>query len=211
MSTLDHRRAASRRLLAVLLLSLGSSLPALAGNFFCCPDPQSGRRVCGDSLPDQCRGRAYRILDSNGNLVKEVPAALTPEQKAAKAEEERRRQQQEEIDREQKRKDTALLATYAAPQDIDMAQQKAEGDAKLIMQGLQARIDDGNKKRKKTLEETEFYRGKPQPPELSLRLKSLDSELASLQQELAQKQRDFSGIKLRYDSERQRFRELTGR
>lgn len=211
MSTPNHRRAASWRFLAALLLSLGGSLPALAGNFFCCPDPQSGRRVCGDSLPDQCRGRAYRILDSNGNLVKEVPAALTSEQKAAKAEEERRRQQQEEIDREQKRKDTALLATYAALQDIDMAQQKAEGDAKLIMQGLQARIDDGNKKRKKALEETEFYRGKPQPPELTLRLKSLDSELAALQQELAQKQRDFSGIKLRYDSERQRFRELTGR
>ncbi|WP_371323795.1 hypothetical protein VX159_15600 [Dechloromonas sp. ZY10] len=209
MSTPDLRRCS--RLLAVLLLSLGASLPAQAGNFFCCPDPQSGRRVCGDSLPEQCRGRAYRILDGNGNLVREVPAALTPEQKAAKAEEERRRQQQEEIEREQKRKDTALLATYASQQDIDMAQQKAENDAKLNMQGLQARLDETSKKRKKAQEETEFYRGKPQPPELTQRLKSLDSEIAAMQQELTQKQRDFSGIKQRYDSERQRFRELTGR
>jgi len=209
VSTPDHRRY--QRLLTALLLSLGTSLPALAGNFFCCPDPQSGRRVCGDSLPEQCRGRAYRILDGNGNLVREVAAALTPEQKAAKAEEERRRQQQEEIEREQKRKDTALLATYASLQDIDMAQQKAEGDAKLTMQGLQSRLDEAGKKRKKAQDEGEFYRGKPLPAELTQRLKSLDSEITTLQQELAQKQRDFSGIKLRYDSERQRFRELTGR
>ena len=194
-----------------LALALAMSLPASAANFFCCPDPQSGRRICGDSLPEICRGRAYRILDGNGNLVREVPAALTPEQKAAKAEEERRRHQQEEIDREQRRKDTALLATYASQQDIDIAQQKTESDARLIMQGIQARIDEATKKRKRAQEELEFYRGKPVPPALSQRLKSLDEEVAALQQELAGKQQEFGTIRQRYDGERQRLRELTGR
>jgi hypothetical protein len=86
----------------------------------------TGRRVCGDSLPEQCRGRAYRHLDSGGNVIKEVGPPLSAEQKAEQAAEARRKKQIEEAAREQRYKDQALLDTYAMPQDIDLAQSKAE-------------------------------------------------------------------------------------
>ena len=60
----------------LVLLAVGSA--QAASEFYCCQDPANGRRVCGDTLPEQCRGRAYRILDSGGNIVKEVGAPLSP-------------------------------------------------------------------------------------------------------------------------------------
>ena len=69
------------RKLALPLLTLLLANSAQAANeFYCCQDPASGRRVCSDTLPEQCRGRAYRILDSGGNIIKEVGAPLSPEQ-----------------------------------------------------------------------------------------------------------------------------------
>ena len=49
-----------------------------SGKMFCC----EGGRICGDTFPQNCRGKAYSILDAKGNLIREEPAPLTPQQKA---------------------------------------------------------------------------------------------------------------------------------
>jgi hypothetical protein len=196
-------------LLALLLITLGSA--QATGEFYCCNDPSSGRRVCGDVLPDQCRGRAYRVLDSGGNVVKEVGAALTPEQKAEQAQENRRRKQLEDASREQRRRDQALLDTYAMPEDIDLAQKKAEADVNLAILGTITRIDQARSKRKKFEDEAEFYKKKTMPPELERELRALDHEIG-LQQELLEiKKREFDVIKAKYDADRKRYFELTRR
>src|SRR5512145_114785 len=136
-------------LLVPLLLFVAASSTQAAGEFYCCPDPASGRRICGDTLPEQCRGRAYRVLDSGGNIVKEVGPPMTAEQKIELAAENRRKKQLEEAARELRRRDQALLDTYATPQDIDLAQRKAEADVNLAMRDTQGRIDAAVNKRKK--------------------------------------------------------------
>jgi hypothetical protein len=196
-------------LLPLLLISLGSA--QAAGEFFCCHDPSTGRRVCGDVLPDQCRGRAYRVLDSGGNIVKEVGAALTPEQKAEQVAETRRRKQLEDASREQRRRDQALLDTYAMPEDIDLAQKKAEADVNFAILATISRIDQARTKRKKFEDEAEFYKKKALPPDLERDLRALDHEI-KLQQELLDiKKRDFDAIKSKYDADRKRYFELTRR
>jgi hypothetical protein len=196
-------------LLPLLLISLGSA--QAAGEFFCCHDPSTGRRVCGDVLPDQCRGRAYRVLDSGGNIVKEVGAALTPEQKAEQVAENRRRKQLEDASREQRRRDQALLDTYAMPEDIDLAQKKAEADVNFAILATISRIDQARSKRKKFEDEAEFYKKKALPPDLERDLRALEHEI-KLQQELLDiKKRDFEAIKAKYDADRKRYFELTRR
>ena len=196
-------------LVSLFLLSLGSA--QAAGEFYCCHDPSTGRRVCGDMLPEQCRGRAYRVLDSGGNIVKEVGAALTPEQKAEQVLENRRRKQLEDASREQRRRDQALLDTYAMPEDIDLAQRKAEADVNLAILATIARIDEARTKRKKFENEAEFYKKKAMPPDLERNLRALDHEI-KLQQELLDiKKRDFDSIKSKYDADRKRYFELTRR
>jgi len=201
----------SNRLFAPLLLALLATSAQAAGEFYCCPDPASGRRICGDTLPEQCRGRAYRVLDSGGNVLKEVGPPLTAEQKAEKLAEEKRKKQLDEAAKEQRRKDQALLDTYATPQDIDQAQQKAEADVNQAIQGAQDRIAAARKKRKKFENEAEFYKNKTLPPELAKELGSLDHEIKVQQELLEVKKHEFDAIKAKYDADRKRYFELTGR
>lgn len=191
----------------LLLLSLASlSLPASA-DFYCCQD--GGRRACGDTLPEVCRGRAYKVLDKSGNLLKEVGPPLTPEQKAAQAEELKRQKEQEEKAREQRRRDQALLDTYSSLKDIDISQEKAENDVKLAIKNVEAQIQLTQLKRKKFEDEAEFYKKKQMPPDVQKGLQLTNHEL-KLQEELLElKQGEFAKIKAKYDGDKQRFIELS--
>ena len=191
----------------LVLLAVGSA--QAASEFYCCQDPADGRRVCGDTLPEQCRGRAYRILDSGGNIVKEVGAPLTPEQKAELILENKRRKQLEDAGREQRRRDQALLDTYTTAEDIDLAQKKAEADVNLAIQATNERIATAQKKRKKFADEAEFYKKKALPPELEKDLRAIDHEIRLQQELIALKQKEFDTIKAKYDADRKRYFELT--
>ena len=191
----------------LVLLAVGSA--QAASEFYCCQDPANGRRVCGDTLPEQCRGRAYRILDSGGNIVKEVGAPLSPEQKAELILENKRRKQLEDAGREQRRRDQALLDTYTTAEDIDLAQKKAEADVNLAIQATNERIATAQKKRKKFADEAEFYKKKTLPPELEKDLRAIDHEIRLQQELIALKQKEFDTIKAKYDADRKRYFELT--
>lgn len=199
-----------KRLLASIFLLLATSAQG-ASEFYCCHDPSTGRRVCGDTLPEQCRGRAYRVLDSGGNIVKEVGPPLTAEQKAEQAVENRRKKKQEEADRELRRRDQALLDTYTTPEDIDLAQKKAEADVNFAILAAIARIDAAQSKRKKFADEAEFYKKKALPPDLDRELKAIDHEIRLQQELLDIKKKDFETIKAKYDADRKRYFELTRR
>jgi hypothetical protein len=194
--------------LIVLLatLSVQAATPA-SGRFYCC----DGGRICGDALPEQCRGKAYRILDSSGNLLKEVGPPLTVEQKAQAAAEALRKKELEEQAREQRHKDQALLDTYATPHDIDLAQGKAEADVNLAIKGAEERIAAARKQRKKFEEEAEFYKKKSLPPEIAKGLRDADHEIKTQQELLDVKKGDAATIKAKYDADRKRYFQLTGR
>jgi hypothetical protein len=195
--------------LIVLLtaLSVQAATPPGPGRYYCC----DGGRICGDSMPEQCRGKAYRILDSSGNLLKEVGPPLTVEQKAQAAAEALRKKELEEQAKEQRRKDQALLDTYATPQDIDLAQGKAESDVNLAIRGAEERIAAARKQRKKFEEEAEFYKKKTLPTEVAKGLRDADHEIKTQQELLDVKKGDAATIKAKYDAERKRYAELTGR
>lgn len=181
--------------------------PSGPGRFYCC----EGGRICGDSLPEQCRGKAYRILDSAGNLVKEVGPPLTPEQKAQAVLEEKRRKELEEQAKEQRRKDTALLETYTSVRDIDRAQERAEADVTVVIKAAAAKVEEVTKRRKKFENEAEFYRNKPLPPDLAKGLRETEHEIKTQEELLAIKRGEFDAIKAKYDGDRKRYLELTGK
>jgi hypothetical protein len=194
--------------LIVMLAALSSQAATPAsGRFYCC----DGGRICGDALPEQCRGKAYRILDSSGNLLKEVGPPLTVEQKAQAAAEALRKKELEEQAREQRHKDQALLDTYATPQDIDLAQSKAEADVNLAIKGAEERIVAARKQRKKFEDEADFYKKKSLPPEIAKGLRDADHEIKTQQELLDVKKGDAATIKAKYDADRKRYFQLPGR
>ena len=102
-----------------------------------------------------------------------------------------------------------MLDTYATPQDIDLAQNKAETDISLAIQNAQSNIDEALIKRKKFENEAEFYKKKAMPPSLAKELNALDHQIR-LQRELIDlKNREFSVVKAKYDADRKRYFELT--
>ena len=195
--------------LVLLLAAFSTQAAAPAGpeRFYCC----EGGRICGDSMPEQCRGKAYRILDSGGNLLKEVGPPLTAEQKAQAAAEVLRKKELEDQAKEQRRKDQALLETYASGQDIDRAQARAEADVNASIKGAQAKIDVALKQRKKFEEEAEFYKNKPLPQDIAKGLRDVDHEIKTQQEFLSIKKGNFASIKEKYDADRKRYAELTGK
>lgn len=200
-----------RRLLFIPLLWVSMSSALAAGEFYCCHDPSTGRRICADVMPVLCRGQAYRVFDSGGNVIKEVGAPLTAEEKAELAIENRRRKELEDASRVQRRRDQALLDTYAMPEDIDLAQRKAEADVNLAILATITRIDQARTKRKKFEDEAEFYKKKTMPPELERDLRALDHEIRLQQELLDIKRHEFEVIKAKYDADRKRYYELTRR
>lgn len=197
-------------LLAILL----AALPAQAQNraapsaasFYCC----NGGRICGDSLPEQCRGKAYRIYDSKGNFLRDVGPPMSADEKAALLLEERQRKEAEDKLKEQRRKDQALLDTYATAEDIDLAQRKAEADVNLAIKGTEEKIESVKKRRKKFEDEAEFYKNKAMPPEVAKGLGEANHEIMTLQELIAVKKNDLANIKAKYDADRKRYLELTG-
>ena len=194
----------------LLLLLLATGLAQASGEFYCCQDPHSGRRVCADTLPEQCRGRAHRILDSGGNVIKEVEAPLSAAQRAERAHQETLQKQADDARREQRRKDQALLETYATLEDINLSERKNESDVKLAIQSAQSKIEAELRKRKKLEDEAEFYKKRSLPPDLAKALRAVDHEIKVTQELLDVKKNEFAMIHAKYEADRKRFIELTG-
>ena len=126
-------------LLVALALVAGAPLAQAAGKLYCCNDA-SGKQVCGDLMPQECYGRAYREVGDSGRTVRNVEAPLTAEQRAERAAEDEKRKVEEAARQEQRRKDLALLNTYGSVGDIDAMRERALGDVEKSVAAADARI-----------------------------------------------------------------------
>ena len=199
------------RQLAILFLLLSSLSAQGAGSFFCCSDPASGRRTCGDALPEVCRGKAYKVLGTDGSIIKEVGPPLTLEQRNEAVALAKRKQEQEDVVRELRRKDQALLDTYSSIKDIDVAQQQAEADLQHAIVSANAQIDVIREQRTKFEREAEFYKKRTVPADVAKGLRETEYNIKLLEETREVKRRDFVAIKAKYDSDRRRYLEITSR
>jgi hypothetical protein len=197
--------------LCLFLLALsGAGSVAAAGQFYCCSD-EHGKQVCGDILPQACYGRAYRELGSSGRTVKNVDAPLTAEQRAQRAAEDARLKEQEVAAREQKRKDQALLDTYGTEKDLETLRRRAEQDLNTSIKAAEEKIVEAQKQRKKFADEAEFYKKKQLPAEVDKGLRDADAEIEALMSVIASKKSDMEAVRIKFDEDRRRFRDLTRR
>lgn len=188
-----------------LLAATALPLPAAAQQLFCCQ--VQGKKVCGDRLPDQCIGKPHSIRGPGG-VVRQVEGMLSPEQRAAREVEEKRKQAEKEALAEQKRRDSALLATYTSERDIDTARERAERDVQGAIKQAEEKISAGEKRRRKLDNEAEFYKGKELPENIRRNQKDIDFEIGAQRELIAAKKKDLDTIREKYDSEKRRFQEL---
>lgn len=181
-----------------------------AGQMFCCAD-EHGKQVCGDILPQACYGRAYRELGSSGRTLRNVDAPLTAEQRAQRAIEDERRKEREAALKEQKLKDQALLDTYGTEKDLETLRRRAEQDINSTIKAAENKIAEAHKQRKRFENEAEFYKKKQLPLDVDKGLRDADAEIGAQVAVITARKKDMEAIRIKFDEDLRRFRELTRR
>lgn len=201
------------RLISTLLFASCTMLSVSAAaqtRIYCCDDAK-GRKVCGDFLPVECHGRAYEERDNRGFVSKSVEAPLSAEQQARRDAEVLRKQEEAKQVTEERRRTLALLATYSSDKDILAARDRALTEIQKNIKQAQQRLDEADKKRKKLESDKEFYKGKPLPDQVKADIRDNAKEIEAQKAAVAAKTKEADEVRARFDDERKRYLELTGK
>ena len=192
---------------ASALFAVGTSAQV---RIYCCNDAK-GRKVCGDFLPPACQGRAYEERDNRGFVSKRVEAPLTQEQQARRDAEMAKKEEEAKKAGEERRKMLALLSTYSSEKDITTARDRALAEVEQNMKQSQLRLEDAKKNKKKLDGEKEFYKGKALPDSVKAQVRENEKELKAQQAAVDGRVKDMEDIRIRFEEERKRYLELTGK
>jgi hypothetical protein len=198
---------------ALVALSLLCSAPAFAAEsstVYCCDDG-SGHRICGDPMPQQCYTRAYKELSRGGRTTKEVDAPLTPEERARKDAADKTRRDAEARIAERRRRDRVLLESYTSVGEIDERRDTVVRGAEKEIETLKHREKELVDERNDLNTKVAGLKGKQVPQRIQEDLAANASELGALRGVIAQKQRDADTMRSRFEEDRQRYIELTGK
>lgn len=192
------------------VMIFGLALPAQAA-MYKWVDAQ-GRTHYSDTLPQQATGRANVELDKQGLAVRQNAGTMTPEQRQLRAAEQARLQQELQTKTEQKRRDTALLNTYTTPAEIDLARDRNLEQAKLTINGNQIQLRQIRARQAQLDQQMAVsVRGKrPIPAHVTEMRDANAREIAQLEGIIAQKRKEMTNTRAKFDADKARFIELTG-
>lgn len=185
-----------------------AALPASAqSSIFVCTDA-AGKKHTSDKPPPECLGREIRQLNPDGSLRRLIEPPLTPEQRAARAAEEAQKREAADRQREQSRRDLALLATYSSAEQIEAARTRALAGRQAVVDRSVSRLQQLAMDRKKIDQEAEFYAKRDQPDQLKRAYASNDALRQAEERIIADSKVEMRQIDERYAADARRFREL---
>jgi hypothetical protein len=195
------------RVVLALATAAGASTAFPAKKITCWTDA-NGRRVCGDSIPPDNAGSQRTVIDAQGR-TQVIPAAPTPEERAAQEAAAREAAEAKRIADQAAANDRSLLATYSKPQDIaalrDDRLATLDANARLTAKGIerdQAELDE----MRAALPTTDATNTKD--PKTLKKIAEFDAELAEKRRVLADMGAKRSKICATADRDIRRFQEL---
>jgi hypothetical protein len=190
---------------ACVLLAAG---PAAAQKLYKYTDPATGKTVYTERLPAEAAGKANEQLNRQGTVVKRESAAPTADELAAREADRKRKLDEEAAAREERRKNQALLNTYASEKDIDEARARALATNDEAIKDAERKLAEAQKRQKQLAGEAEFFQKKPMPAQLKLDIQNNQSELRTHGELLDSKRKDTAAINAKYDEDKRRYVEL---
>jgi len=198
----------SRLNIALLACALLAALPAHAQRLYKYTDPATGKTVYTERLPTEAAGKANEQLNHQGTVVKREAPAPTAEELAAREADRKRKLDEEAAAKEEKRKNQALLNTYATEKDIDEARGRALQANDDAIKEAERKLADAQTRQKQLATEAEFYQKKPMPGQLKLDIQNNQVELKAHGDLLDAKRKETVGINAKYDEDKRRYLEL---
>ena len=198
-----------KRLIAVI----AAAWIPVAGAAFKCTDAKGITHI-GDTPPPGCKEVMMYEVTSTGKVLREIEPTLTPEQAKVRAAELEKKKAADAAAAEQKRKDLALLSTYATEKEFDVARDRNIEPLKGRIASTQDRIKAVDDRTKKIQEEMEFYKagkakkGGEMPANLSDDLKRAQAERTALAGSITGYEKEIEEIKVKFDQDKKRWVDL---
>ncbi|MGE0875273.1 MAG: hypothetical protein AB7O31_11455 [Burkholderiales bacterium] len=171
---------------------------------------KDGKKYYGATIPNQCIGQLVEQLNPQGMVIRRIEPPLTPEQRAKREAEEKAAAEKAAQDKEDARRNRALLATYQSEKDIELARQRALDDNAKAIEQIESQIAQIRKRQDGYKKEMEFYKGKNKPPaKFEMDVKSAAKDLEVQEKLLASRQEEVKSINTKFDDDKRRFLELT--
>ena len=198
------------RVLIALVAGITFSLP-VAAKLYKWVDDQ-GTTHYGETIPPEYANKDRSELTKSGRVVKKIEV-LTPAEHQAEEQEKAKKSAEEKAILEQKRRDVTLTSTYSNVNEIDLARNRS-------LQQINARIQNNNSQLKMAndnllglLKESEGYikTNKPIPDSLQEDLQESQARVDKLQQNLDKSLAEKAAVEARYDADKVRYKELTGK
>jgi len=196
------------RMTPVFLAMAFIAAPASAQRMYKCVDAK-GKTYYTQVPPTECLGRETQELNKSGTLARKQEAAPSPEQQAAREAERKKKLDDAEKGKEQNRKNTALLNTYASEKDIDATRARAIMEAESAIKEIDKHIAEAQKRATELAAEKEFYVKKPVPAKLAQDISKNEIDIKSQTGLLEAKKKEISSITAKYDEDKRRYQELT--
>src|SRR5262245_56417832 len=163
-------RPTMHKRLAMILLMCATA-PALAQTggspqrMYKCIDAK-GKVYYTQVPPPECLGRETQELNKSGMVVNRTQRPPTAAEIKASEADKKKKAEDAEKDREERRKNTALLNTYSSERDIEDARKRAIDEAQAAIASTEKTIAGAEKRKQELESEKEFYVKKPMPAKL---------------------------------------------
>jgi hypothetical protein len=173
---------------------------------------KDGKKYYGSTVPTPCLGQPIEQLNTSGMVVKRINPESDEKERVDREAEAKKKREAEAAAREAARRNSALLATYTSEQDIDDARSRALAENEKAVKDVELRIDAIKKRQASYEKELEFYKGNNKPPaRLQDDIRDAEVDLQAQENLLVAKKKDVESITAKYNSDKKRYRELTGR
>ncbi len=198
------------KLIAVFIAGIAFSFPVAAKMYKWVDD--KGTTHYGETIPPEYANKDRSELGESGRVIKKKEV-LTPEERRASEQAGAKKRADEEAALERKRRDKALVNTYSNEKEIDLARNRN-------LQQVEARIDSISSQLKMANDNLLAFQkeadalakaGKKIHPSLQEDLKESQERLAKLQQDLEKAKAEKATLDARYDADKARYKELTGK
>lgn len=198
------------RLFVALVIGMTFSLPAAAKMYKWVDD--KGTTHYGETIPPEYANKDRTELNKAGRVVdkKEV---LTPEERRAKELEDIKKREDEEAALEQKRRDKALLNTYSSVKEIDLARSRNLQQVEARLNSISSQLKMAGDNLAGLQKEADGYTSasKQIPASLQEDLQESQARLTKLKQDMEKSGAEKATVEARYDAEKARYKELTGK
>lgn len=198
------------KLLIILIAGLSFCLPVSAKTYKWIDD--KGVTHIGDTIPPEYASKDRQLLNKSGIVVK-TQDILTPDERRAKEAESAKISADEAASRDQKLHDKSLTDTYSNVKEIELSRTRSlqQVDARINSINSQMKMANNNLLGLQKDTENRIQAGGKAPISLQEDIKVTQDRINLLKRDLEKYKAEKLAVDARYDADKARYKELTGK